>query len=136
MDGGEVRVAGVQRRRADRDEQRPRVLERVGQLRREMQAAPVLDDEIVQPGLPDGDDAALEVLDLALVDVDAPDLVAQLGEAGRGDQADVAGSDHADGFALSHESAQGYYEPIRLSERAIPSICLLLRLSERVLETQ
>jgi hypothetical protein len=44
--------------------------------------------------------AAAQALDLRRVDVDAPHVVADLGEAGRGDEADVAGADDADGFAL------------------------------------
>ena len=61
-------------------------------------------DELGQAGLVDRDLAALEALDLVGVDVDAPDLVAELGEAGRGDEADVAGADDADGFArAAHE---------------------------------
>src|SRR6201999_2085172 len=51
-----------------------------------------------------GDLAALEPLDLVDVDVDAPDVVAELGESGRRDEADVAGADDADGFATpGHE---------------------------------
>ena len=60
----------------------------------------MLGDQLLEAGLVDRDLAALEALDLVGVDVDAPDLVAELGEAGRGDEADVAGADDADGFAL------------------------------------
>ena len=61
-------------------------------------------DELGQAGLVDRDLAALQARDLVGVDVDAPDLVAELGEAGRGDEADVAGADDADGFARgAHE---------------------------------
>jgi hypothetical protein len=46
--------------------------------------------------LVDRDLAALQQLDLALVDVEAQHVVADVGEAGAGDEADVAGSDDAD----------------------------------------
>ena len=58
-----------------------------------------------QAGLVDRDLAALEAGDLVGVDVDAPDLAAELGEAGRGDQADVAGADHGDRFAAGRSSS-------------------------------
>ena len=104
----QVGVARVGRRRADGDEQQPRVLERVGDVGREVQPLAVLAaTSSARPGLVDRDLAALEALDLVGVDVDAPDLVAELGEAGRRDEADVAGADDADGFALpSHAAAK------------------------------
>ena len=49
--------------------------------------------QLVEAGLVDRRLAALEHLDLALVDVDAQDVVADLGEARAGDQADVAGTE-------------------------------------------
>ena len=67
-------------------------------------------DELLQARLPDRDPALLEALDLRRVDVDAADVVAQLGEAGGGDQADVAGADDADRLSSSvaHERRQRY----------------------------
>ena len=59
-----------------------------------------LRDELLEAGLVDRDLAALEARDLVGVDVDAPDLVAELGEAGGGDEADVAGADDPDGLAF------------------------------------
>jgi hypothetical protein len=104
VDRAEVRVPGVRGRRADRDEQQPRVLERVGDVGREVQAAAVLRDEVGEAGLVDRDLAALQAVDLRGVDVDAPDVVAELREAGRGHEADVAGADDTDGFARAgHE---------------------------------
>jgi hypothetical protein len=35
-------------------------------------------------------------LDLVVVDVDAVDLVAEVGQAGRGGEPDVSGADHSD----------------------------------------
>ena len=53
-------------------------------------------DQLGQPRLVDRDLAAVEGVDLLLVDVDAGHVVAALGEAGAGDQADVTGADHGD----------------------------------------
>ena len=57
-------------------------------------------DELLETGLPDRDPALLEALDLGRVDVDAPDIVAELGEAGGGHEADVSGADDPDRFSL------------------------------------
>ena len=96
VDRGEVGVARVGGRRADGDEQQPRVLQRVREVRREVQAVAVALDELRKPRLPDRDPALLEALDLRRVDVDAVDVGAQLGESGRRDEADVPGPDDAD----------------------------------------
>ena len=77
------------------------MLERVGQVGREVQALAVARDELLEPRLVDRDLAAAQALDLLGVDVDAPDLAAQLGEAGGRHQADVAGADDADGLAFA-----------------------------------
>ena len=74
MDGAQVGVARVRRRRPDRDEQQLRALERVGQLRREVHPLAVLRDDLREAGLVDGDLAALQAVDLVHVDVDADDL--------------------------------------------------------------
>ena len=97
--GAEVGVARVRRRRADRDEQQPRVRERVGDLRREVQPLAVLGDHLGQAGLVDRDLTGLQPRDLVRIDVDAEDLAAEVREAGGRDQADIAGADDADGFA-------------------------------------
>ena len=56
-------------------------------------------DELLEARLPDRDPALLEALDLVRVDVDAVDVGAQLGEARRGDEADVPRADDADRLA-------------------------------------
>ena len=56
----------------------------------------VVRDDAVQPGLVDRDAAAFEHGDLRGIDVEAHDVVAHLGQAGAGNQADVAGADHGD----------------------------------------
>ncbi len=53
-------------------------------------------DHGVEAGLVDRDAAGVEQVDLAAVDVEAQDVVADLGETGAGDQTDVARSDHRD----------------------------------------
>ena len=49
-------------------------------------------DQLGQARLVDRNLAAVERVDLRLVDIDAGDVVAAVGEAGAGDQADVAGA--------------------------------------------
>ena len=56
-------------------------------------------DQLGQAGLVDRHLAARERLDLLLDDVARVDLVAQLGEAGGGDEADPADADDADRFS-------------------------------------
>ena len=57
-------------------------------------------DQIVEAGLEDRDLAAAQPRDLARVLVDAGDVDAELGEAGAGDQADIAGADHGDAHGV------------------------------------
>ena len=103
----QVGVAGVGGRRADRDEQQPRVLERRRELGGEVQALAVASDRLGQAGLVDRDLAALQLRDLVGVDVDAPDVAAELGKARGRDQADVSGADHRDRFAsVAHRAAR------------------------------
>ena len=93
-----------------------------------------------RPGLPDRDAALLEALDLGLVDVDAPDVVAELGEAGGGDQADVARADDPDGLSvrgMAHERPrQGIERALLLEPRERlgdrEHLALVERLRERV----
>src|SRR5256885_1136241 len=56
----------------------------------------VAGDHLLQARLVDGHAAGVEQLDLARVLVDAHHVVAAVGEAGAGDQADVAGADDRD----------------------------------------
>jgi len=106
VDGREVSVAGVGRRRADGHEQQARVLERVGDVRREVQALGVLGDQLGKPRLVDRDLALAQAGDLGLVDVDAVDVGAELREARGSDEPHVAGPDHADRFTV-HGSGGG-----------------------------
>ena len=53
MDRREVGVAGVGRRRADGDEQQPRMLERLAEVGREVQALAVAREQLLEPRLVD-----------------------------------------------------------------------------------
>jgi hypothetical protein len=61
-------------------------------------------------GLEDRHDAALERVDLALVLVDADDLMAEIGETGPGHEADIAGADHGNAHGISI-GALGFRSP-------------------------
>jgi hypothetical protein len=63
---------------------------------REAPRVAVAAHDLFQPGLVDGQHVAAQVGDLGRVRVDAGDVVARLGEARAGDEADVPGSDHSD----------------------------------------
>ena len=91
-DGGEVGGAVGGGRRADGDEDDLGAADRAGDVGGEREAAGlgVLGDQRVEPGLVDGDLAALEARDLARVDVDAVHVVAEVGEPRARDEADVA----------------------------------------------
>jgi hypothetical protein len=100
MNRREICVAGVGGRGAHRHEQQAGVLERPAELGGEFQARGVAREQLLQAGLVDRHLPALQPRDLLGVDVDAPHLTAQLGEAGSGHQADVARADHSDWLAL------------------------------------
>ncbi len=55
-----------------------------------------LHDEAVQPLLEDRDLAVGQHRDLRLVDVEADDVVSEVGQACAGGQPDVSGADHGD----------------------------------------
>ena len=95
----QVGVAGVGRRRSHRDEQQPRVLERGREIGGEVQPLGVLGEQLLEPGLVDRHLTRAQALDLGRVDVDAPDLMAELRKARSGDQPDIAGADHSDWLA-------------------------------------
>ncbi len=78
-----------------------------GELGREAQAAGthILLHERVESRLIDWNFAAVQLLDLAPVFLDASDVPAKIRETGGGNQADISGPDHADvhGIAPSNE---------------------------------
>ena len=49
----------------------------------------------------DGNDSLLEAVDFFLVDVDAQHVVARIGKAGTGDEADVTGAKNGDSHKLT-----------------------------------
>ncbi len=56
-------------------------------------AAEALGHELVEPGFVDRQVALVQARDAGLIDVETDDLVAQVCQAGSGDESDVAGSD-------------------------------------------
>ena len=68
----------------------------IGEGGGEGHAVPVLENELGQFRLIDGDLPFLQCLDLLGVDIHADDVVSQFRQAGSGDQADIADADHAD----------------------------------------
>ena len=64
-------------------------------------AATLLRDQLVEAGLVDRHLAALERRDLVGVLVDADDVMAEIGKAGAGNEADIAGADHRDAHVES-----------------------------------
>src|SRR5581483_3887397 len=95
FDVAEIGRAVRPRRCADRNENCARVPNGARQIRREAQAllTDVLADEDVEAGLVDRDLALLQGFDLVDVDVDARDVIAEVGKTGAGDQADIARPD-------------------------------------------
>ena len=103
----EVRSAmpvAAARRRTDRNEYRIGLGHRAAEFRREFQPAGtrVDRDQIVEARLIDRHLAARQRRDLSLILVDANDLVAEIGETGAGNKADISGADHRDTHLLSH----------------------------------
>src|SRR5262249_29552136 len=96
-------------RRADRDEDRVgggnRLLEVGGEI--ESPAAHVVGDQSVEVGLVDRNLALAQCRDLVGVLVDAGDVVAEIGKACPGNEADIAGANHRDthGFMTLPESS-------------------------------
>ena len=90
------------RRRADRDEHRVGLGQRGGQI--ELEAEPaggrVLGHQLVEPGLEDRDLAGAQRGNLALVVVDAAHMMAEIGKARAGHEADIAGADQNDTHSL------------------------------------
>ncbi len=97
-DGGEVGVAGVRGRRPHADERDACVREHVLDGEREAHPLPVLRDQLLELGLEDRHAAGLEVGDSLRHDVAHDDRMAELGEAGCGDETDPARAENPYGF--------------------------------------
>ena len=97
------------RRRADRDEDRVGLGHRRLQVGGEAQppGLHVGGDQIVEARLVDRHLAALERRDLAGVLVDAGDVMAEIGKAGPGNEADIAGADHRDAHEVQNPLVNG-----------------------------
>ena len=91
----EISRAVLVGRRADRDELEQAVLDAFGRVGREVEAPgrEVLLQQLIESRLIDRRLAALEHLDLPLVDVHAQDVVTDLGETSAGDQSHVTGAE-------------------------------------------
>ena len=94
--GTQVGVAGLRRRSPHRDVEEPRPGHRLLNVESEADALGVPFEHLVEAGLVDRDLARLEPLDPLGDDVADHDLVAEVGEARAGHEADVAGPEHAD----------------------------------------
>jgi hypothetical protein len=93
MDEGEVGMpVRAPRRRRDRDEDDLGVRHAGGEVGREAEPAglDVGSHEFLEPRLVDRDATGLQGLDLGDVVVDATHVVAEIGEAGAGNQTDIA----------------------------------------------
>ena len=134
-DGLDARQVGVARRRGrrvDAHEYDPAALEHVGQLEGEGEPSAVslkqrLDTRLVDRHLP-----GAERVDPVGVHVAADDVVAEIGEAGRGHEPDVAHADDPDGAPVP---APGGH-PVGVIERAMATISGFVRSSRSVLMTQ
>ncbi len=97
------------RGRAHGDEHDLGLTHRMGEVGVELQPArsDVAAYQVVEARLEDRHLAGLEALDLGGVLVDAGDLVAEVGEAGAGDQADIARTDHRNAHGALSIQAPG-----------------------------
>ena len=89
------------RRRADRDEHRVGGFDRAGEIVGKFQppGAGIGGDQVGEARLVDRHLAARERADLFGVLVDAGHVVAEIGEAGPGNEADITGADHGNAHA-------------------------------------
>ena len=94
--GGEVGVARVRRRRADGDVEELGAVDGLADVERERDPVAVAREHLVEAGLVDRHLAGPQALDPLRNDVPQDDLVPELGEAGPGDETDVAGAEDAD----------------------------------------
>src|SRR5262249_34053013 len=77
----------------------------------------IVGDEFLEARLEDRDLAGFEPRDLGRVDIEANDVVADFGEAGARDEADIAGAENRDTHALS---ARTQYRTAHCSGRGQP----------------
>ena len=94
VDAREIGVAGVGRRRIDAHEQHASMLHDRYEIELEVKSALVLRDELPDARLEDRHLAGAKCVELVRVDVAAPDLVPELGEAGCAHEPDPPHTDH------------------------------------------
>ena len=101
VEGLELGRAVAPRRRADRDEDQFGLRHRGAEVAAEAQPrrADLFGHELGQPRFVDRQLRPLQGFDLVRVDVDRADPVAELREAGGGDETDIADADHCDAQA-------------------------------------
>ena len=133
-DGREVGVAGVGRRRPDGHVDEVRIRNRLSDVRREAEPLTVSLQQLVETRLVDRHLAAAECVDSVGEDVADDDLVAEVGEARAGDEADVAGAED------SHPAHGGGAYPLTLETGRRPfAIAIIVSFDSRsrsVLTTQ
>ena len=99
-DGGEIGVARVRRRRADRDVHELGAVDRLGHVQRERQPFPVAREQLVEARLEDRHLAAAKALDPLGDHVPHGDAVPELREAGARDEPDVPCAEDGDALSL------------------------------------
>ena len=102
-DGTEVSLAVIQRWCSHGEEDNLGGLHRAGQVGREAESSRlvVADDDIFQPRLVDGELPLLQSFDLRFVNVNANDLVTEIGETCSGNQTDIAGTNNSNFHYIS-----------------------------------
>ena len=106
-DRRQIGVARERGRRPDRHVDEVGAVDRLGHVGREDEPLGVARQEVVEPGLVNRDLAAAQRGNALGDDVADDDVVAELGEAGTRDEADVSGSEDCDAFWLgTHGRAQ------------------------------
>ena len=107
LDAAEIGIARRRRRRIDADERDLSVREQLGGIVGETQQIATLCHRLGRARLVDRHLTTPQALELRAVDVDAHDRVAELREADRRDEPDVADADHAKRLARAHGAPTG-----------------------------
>ena len=111
---GEIGVAGVGGRRADGDVDEVGAVDRLADVGGKAKALAVSRDQLLEARLVDRHLAALQGRDALRDHVPDDDRVAELGEAGTGDEADVAGTEDGDvGRGGAHDGWERTRPPSR-----------------------
>ena len=133
--GGEVRVPGVGRRRADADEHEACAVDRLARVEREGQPITGARQHLLEPRLVEGHPAGAQRLDLLGDDVANDDVVPEIGEARPRDETRVARAEDRDPFAHASQ-ARRLPRLHRLEAGGDPQHRLVRRSSLSVFTTQ